>query len=51
MIGSGLVPLGGDSGEKGDYTDRDPLLGLNGSGHRLGVTVLESLVGETSPCG
>ena len=32
-ISSGPMPLGGDSGEKGHYADRDPPWGLSGSSH------------------
>ena len=38
-----------DSEEKGDYTDGDPLLGLNGSSHGLGVTVLSPVWGRQVP--
>ena len=49
MIGLGLVPLGGDSEEKGGCMGRHPPWGVSGSSHRLGAPVLGSYVEETSP--
>ena len=50
-IRSGLVPLGGDSEEKGDYTSRDSPWGVSVSSHILGAPVLGSKPGKTRSLG
>lgn len=42
MICSGPVPLWGDSEEKGDYKDGDPLWKVSGLSHILGALALGS---------
>lgn len=54
MIGSGPVPLGGDSEEKGDNMERGGmdihlLWGRSGKSHKLDAPVLRSYTGEISP--
>lgn len=50
-ISSGPLPLGGDSGEKGHYADRDPPWGLSGLSHIWGAPALESYIGTIGPFG
>ena len=49
MIRLGHVPLGGDSGEKGDYMDEDPDWGVSDSSHTLGAPVRESDKRNSNP--
>ena len=56
MIGSGPVPLGGDSEEKGDNMegggmDIHLLWGKSSKSHKLDAPVLWSYTGEISPSG
>ena len=48
-ISSGPMPLGGDSGKKGHYMDRDPPWGLSSSSHIWGAPALESYIGNIGP--
>ena len=50
VIRSGPVPLGRDSEEKGDYTDRHPPWGVSGSS-QTGLPSPGSYTGETSTLG
>ena len=43
------MPLGGDSGKKGHYMDRDPPWGLSSSSHIWGAPALESYIGNIGP--
>ena len=48
VIRSGLVPLGGNLQEEGDYTGRDSPWGVSSLSHILGTPALGSDTGKMS---